>query len=171
MRLWSKWRWNIPYWVTSEVYAKSHDDQLATDRATARGIPSDAKSETNDEHEFLDISGQSNIQIYMIGSPLKYAPSPATIARPWTELQAVQFPQGRSYNRTTNMCSRSVSVKVMLKYTLLGHLWSICQVPRQSHVSGRSYKHWNSLRCEIRIARRTWDLARFWSKWHWNIHY
>ena len=165
MRLWSKWRWNIPYWVTSEVYAKSHDDQLATDRATARGIPSDAKSETNDEHEFLDISGQSNIQIYMIGSPLKYAPSPATIARPWTELQAVQFPQGRSYNRTTNVRSRSVRVKVTLKYTLLRRLWSICQVPWRSVSYGWSYKQGNFLRCAITNARRSWDPGRLGSKW------
>ena len=66
------------------------------DGATSRGIPSDAKLESNDEGEILHVSGQCDIEIYIIGSTPMYSPSPATIARPWTDLQAVQFPQGRS---------------------------------------------------------------------------
>ena len=96
VRFWSKWHWNMHYFVTSEVYAKDYDDRLAADGATCRGISSDATLESHNEGEILDIYGQSNIEIYIIGSLLKYAPNPATIARPWTELQAGQFPQGRN---------------------------------------------------------------------------
>ena len=98
MRSWSKWRWNIPYWVTSEVYAKSHDDPFATDGATDRGIPSDAKLGTQDEHEIQVGYAQSDVDIYIIGPPLKYMPSAMTIRWLWTEPQPGEFPKMRNYN-------------------------------------------------------------------------
>jgi hypothetical protein len=62
----------------------------------ARGIPSDTKLETHPEAEILHVSGQSEVEICIIGSPLKYAPSPATVAHPWTLLQGGQFSQMRN---------------------------------------------------------------------------
>jgi hypothetical protein len=94
--LWSKWHWNIHYRVTSEVYANFHDDRLSTNGDICRGIPPRLKSKTTLQAQFLHVSGQSNIEIYIIGSPLKGMPIPMMMARPWTELQARQFPQGRN---------------------------------------------------------------------------
>ena len=98
-------------------------------------------------------------------------PSRMTIRWLRTELQAAESPQMWNYKRTTNMSSRSVVVKVMLKYMLVCQLWSICQVPWRSVGCKRSYSQGNSLRCEIRNAWRTWVLDRLWSKWHRHIHY
>ena len=95
-RFWSKWHWNMHYWVASEVYANSHDEQLAVNGDIPRGIPWDAKLETQDEHEILHVSGQSDIERYIIGSTLKYMPRPMTICWTWTELQAEEFPQMRN---------------------------------------------------------------------------
>ena len=66
------------------------------DGATSRGIPSEAKLEMDDEHDILHVYGQSDVEIYIIGSTLKYMPSTMTIARPWMELQAGEFPQMRN---------------------------------------------------------------------------
>ena len=63
------------------------------DGATSRGIPSDAKLESNDEGEILHVSGQSDIEIYMIGSTPMYMPSPMINGWPRTELQRGEFPQ------------------------------------------------------------------------------
>ena len=171
VRFWSKWHRNIPYWVDSEVYAKYHDEPFAADGDIRRGIPLRTKLKTTLQHQFLSVYEQSDSYIYVIGSPLKYMPSPMTIRWTWTELQTREFPRGRNYKRTTNMSSRLVMVKVTTRYTLLGHLWSICQVPWRSHLPGRRYKQGNFLRCEIRNGRRTWVLGRLWSKWHRHIHY
>ena len=95
-RFWSKWHWNIHSWVASKVYAKYHDDRTSMDGATSRGIPSDAKLETDNEHDTFDVSGQSDVEIYIIGPPLKYMPIPITIPPPWTELQAGEFPHMRN---------------------------------------------------------------------------
>ena len=103
VRLWSKWCWNIHYWVDSEVYAKYHDDRMSVDGVTSRGIPSDAKFHLQTlKHncllpgQFLHVSGQTEFQIYIIWSPLKYVPS--TMTNGWLprELQAGKFPQGRN---------------------------------------------------------------------------
>ena len=98
---------------------------------------------------------------------------PSTMTNGWlrTELQAGEFPQMRNYEHIPKLRSCTFMVKVTLKYTLLGRLWSMRQAPWQSQVRGRSYKHGNSLRCEIRNTRRSWDRGRLGSKWRWNIHY
>jgi hypothetical protein len=53
---------------------KSHDDPLAMDEATSRGIPSDAKLQLKIvkdkcmlQVQFSSDSGQSDIEIYIIG--------------------------------------------------------------------------------------------------------
>ena len=177
-RLWSKWHRHIPYWVASEVYDKSHADPWAMDGATITRIPSNAKLERHDEGKILHVSGQSDVEIYIIGSTLKYVPS--TMMDGWlrTEIYAGEFPKMWNVNyRHLNIivCYQASScaflVKVMLKYTLLGRLWSICQVPWRTVPCGRSYNQGNSLRCEIRNELRRWDLGWLWSKWCWNIHY
>ena len=101
--LWSKWCRIIHYWVDSEVSAKSHEKRLATDGDICRGIPSDAKLELQTlKHnglllrQFLHVTGQTEFQIYVIETPLKYMASTMTIAHPWTELQAEEFPQMRN---------------------------------------------------------------------------
>jgi hypothetical protein len=109
--------------------------------------------------------------MYIIGTHLKYMPSTATIHSLWTELQAGEFPRGRNYKRMPNMRSSVVLVKVTLKYTLLGRIWSICQVPRRSISCGRSYTQGNSPRDEIKDDTTSPVVMRFWSKWHWHIHY
>ena len=154
-------------WSMRQVPRQSH----VRGQSYKQGIPSDAKLESHTEAEILDISGQSDIEIYIIGSPLKYVPSLATIAHPLTELHIGEFPQMRNYKWATKVRSRLVTVKVMLKYTLLGRLWSVCQVLWRTVGCGRSYKQGNSLRWEITNISRSWDPARLWSKWHWNIHY
>jgi hypothetical protein len=58
------------------------------------------------EGEILVVSGQSDVEIYTIGSTLKYMPSPMTIRWLWTKLQAGEFPQMRNQERATNMRSR-----------------------------------------------------------------
>ena len=99
-RLRSKWCLNIHYWDTSEVYAKSHGDPLAMDGAIGRGIPYDAKLQLKivKHHCLLQVQlscvyGQSDVEIYLIGSPLKFMPSPMTIRWLRTELQTGEFPQ------------------------------------------------------------------------------
>ena len=122
VRFWSNQVSNIRYCVASETFATYHDERLAADGATSRGIPPRTKLESYDEHEILPVSGQSDIEIYILGSLLKYMPSTMTIARPWMELQAGEFPQMRNWKRTTNTTHSMFLVKVMLKYTSLGRL-------------------------------------------------
>jgi hypothetical protein len=76
----------------------------------------------HDEGEILHVFGQTDIEIYIIGSPLEYRSSPITIRWLWTKLQPGEFPQIRNYKRTTKLRSRSVMVKVTLKYTLVRDL-------------------------------------------------
>ena len=157
MRLWSKWCWNIHYWVDSEVYAKYHDERLAADGATSRGIPFRTKFKTTLQHQFLCVSGQSDVDIYIIVSPLNHMPSPIMIAPPWMELQAREFPKMRKCNqRYLNIiaCYQASSctflVKLSFKYTLFGHLWSMCQVPWRTVGCRGSYKQGNSPKDEIK---------------------
>jgi hypothetical protein len=72
---------------------------LAVDEARLRGIPSDAKLRTCVKAEILHVFGQSEFDIYIIVPPLKYVPNPMTIAWPWMELQAEEFPKMRNYKR------------------------------------------------------------------------
>jgi hypothetical protein len=95
---------------------------MSVDRATSRGIPSDAKLESHDEGEISHVSCQSDIEMCIIGSPVNYMPTTMTIARPWTEIYAGEFSQMRNQKQVTKLRYRSVMVKVMLKYTLLGQL-------------------------------------------------
>jgi hypothetical protein len=81
------------------VFAKSHDERLAVDGAVSWGIPSDAKLKTTLEVQFLSVSGQSEVEIYIIGSTLKHMPSTMTIAHPSMEIYAGEFPQMRNYNK------------------------------------------------------------------------
>jgi hypothetical protein len=150
-RFWLKWHWDIHYWVVSEVYAKSHDERLTTDGDTSRWIPSDAKWQTHLKAEIPHVFGQSDTDTYISGSTLKYMPSAMTNGWLYTEIYAGEFPKMRNYKRTMNMSSSSVMVKVTSKYTLLGHFWSICQVPWRTVGYRRSYNQGNSLRCEITI--------------------
>jgi hypothetical protein len=83
-------------WGPSEVYSNCRDNRFDVDGSTARGIPSDAKLESHNEGEILDIFGQSDIEIYIIRSPLKYVPSLATMASLWTELHIGEFPHMRN---------------------------------------------------------------------------
>ena len=94
VRFWSKWHWNIHYWDPSEVYAKYHNDPLAVGGATRRGIPPGTKLKTTLQVQFLSVSSQSDVDVYIIGSSLKYMPSPMTNGWLWTDLQAGEFPQG-----------------------------------------------------------------------------
>ena len=71
--------------MTSEVYDNSHDERLAMHGATSRGIPSDAKFQLKIvqyncalQVQFLSVSGHTEFQIYIIGSPLKSMPSSMT---------------------------------------------------------------------------------------------
>jgi hypothetical protein len=98
VRLWSKWHWHIGYWVASEVNAKFHDERLAMHGDIWRGIPSDAKWRTYPEGEILHVFGQGDIDVYIIGWPLKYMPTPMTIRWLWTELRGGEFPQLRNFN-------------------------------------------------------------------------
>jgi hypothetical protein len=170
-RSWSKWYWNIHYWVASKVCPKSHDERLATDGATARGIPPRTKLESYDEHEILHISGQSDVEIYIIRSTLKYVPSTMTNGWLRTEVQAGEFPQMRNYEHIPKVRSCMFMVKVMLKYTLLGRLWSMCQVPWRTVGYGRRYKQGNSPEDEIKDDPTSPVLVCLWSEWRWNIPY
>jgi hypothetical protein len=98
VRLWSKWSWNIHYWVDSEVYAKYHDERLPADRATSREIPPRTKLKTVLQVQFLCVYGQSDVEIYIIGSPLKYMPNSTMIHWLRTELDAGEFPKMRNGN-------------------------------------------------------------------------
>jgi hypothetical protein len=42
MRFWSKWCWNIHFWMAFEVYDKFHDNRTSFHGATSMGNPSDA---------------------------------------------------------------------------------------------------------------------------------
>jgi hypothetical protein len=74
------------------------------------------------QEQFLSVYGQSDIDIYIIGSPLIDVSLTVTIRWLWTELQAGEFPQMRNYERIPKLHSRSVMLKVTSTYTLLGRL-------------------------------------------------
>jgi hypothetical protein len=63
------------------------------DGATARGIPSEAELETRDEGEIWVDHGQSDVEIYIIGSPVKYMLNPMTNVCLQTEIYAREFPK------------------------------------------------------------------------------
>jgi hypothetical protein len=127
--------------------------------------------------QFLSVSGQSDVEISIIGWTLKYMPSAPTIGWLSTELPGGEFPKMRNFNyRSLKIiaCYKSSTwlslLKPSFKYTSLGRLWSIYQVPRRSHVRGWSYSQVNYIRCKNTNAYRGSDPARFRSKWHWNIN-
>ena len=110
------------YWVPCELHANYDDDRTSVDGDICWGIPSDAKSETSDEGEIQVGYGQSDVEIYIIGSTLKSVPSPMMNGWLRTKIYAGEFSQMRKQKQVTKLRYRSVMAKVMLKYTLLGHL-------------------------------------------------
>jgi hypothetical protein len=50
------------------------------------------------EAEILDVSAQSDIEIYIIYSPLKHIPTPLAVGWLWRKLDSGEFPQIRNFN-------------------------------------------------------------------------
>jgi hypothetical protein len=71
---------------------------MSVDGATRREMPSDVKIRTRPEAENLRVSGQSDVDIYIIETHLKYIPSTTTIHSLWVELDAGEFPKMRNGN-------------------------------------------------------------------------
>ena len=69
---------------------------MSVDGATRKEMPSDVKIRTLPEAENLRVSGQSDVDVYIIETPLMHIPSTATIHWLREELHSGEFPHRRN---------------------------------------------------------------------------